>query len=171
MARILGLLLLLAVVVYGLWPYYSLFRIHSALQEPSAEALAPHVDLAAIQTHYKTRIDRSVKGFLPPTASQDQTEADQVIGWLADNLKRLGNAALEQAITLDWVRASLLEASRRADAENRDAEDGRFIGAVDFAFFESWDRFVVRFGEIGEHPTFVILRFEEGEWRITDITG
>ncbi|MFP4062384.1 MAG: DUF2939 domain-containing protein [Halochromatium sp.] len=166
MARILGLLFLLAVVAYGIWPYSSLFRINSALQEPNAEALAPFVDLTAIQTHYKTRIGRGISGFLPPTEDQDQTEAEQVIGWLTDNLKRLGDAALEQAITLDWVRTTLLDAGQRADAQS-----SSFVGAIDFAFFESWDRFVVRFGEIGEHPTFVILSLEDGEWRITDITG
>ncbi len=164
MARFLGLLLLLAVVAYGLWPYYSLFRLNHALQASDAEALAPLVDLAAIQSHYKSRIGDSAGSFLPPRQEQP-SDADQVIRWLADNLKQLGVAALDQAITLDWVRARLLAAGQRADAER-----GGVFGAIDFAFFESWDRFVVRFGELGRNPTFVILSLEGGAWRITDIT-
>ena len=195
MARLLGLLLLLAVVLYGIWPYYSILRINSALAEPDAQALAPIVDLAAIQSHYKARISNSVDGLLPQDPGsqtggrsdrQDgsatdgrahtglQLDADQVIGWLTDNLKQLGDAALDQAITLDWVRSTLLAASRHAGgqpAPQTSAQTGtRFIGAVDFAFFESWDRFVIRLGQLGQSPTFVILTLDGPQWRVTDIT-
>ncbi len=166
MVRILVLLLLLAVVGYGIWPYASVFRINSALEDQDAQALAPLVDLAAIQAHYKTRIGDSVSGILPQPSSSTQSEADKVIGWLRNNLEQLGDAALDQAVTLDWVRNILLEASRRANGPG----GGGFIQAVDFAFFESWNRFVIRLGELGQDPTFVILSFEAGAWRITDIS-
>ncbi len=194
MARFLGLLLLLAIVLYGIWPYYSILRINSALADAEAQALAPLVDLAAIQSHYKARIGSSVDGLLPNDSryqtsgqsdrqgasdSQVQTglqlDADKVIGWLSDHLKQLGDAALDQAITLDWVRSTLLAASRRADgqpAPEGGAQAGTsFIGAVDFAFFESWDRFVIRLGRLGQSPTFVILTLDGTQWRISDISG
>lgn len=196
MARFLGLLLLLAVVLCGIWPYYSILRINSALAEPDAQALAPIVDLAAIQSHYNARISSSVDGLLPQesgnqhsgqsdrqgdsaTDSRTQTglqlDADQVMGWLTDNLKQLGDAALDQAITLEWVRSTLLAASRHAggqSAPQTSAQSGTsFIGAVDFAFFESWDRFVIRLGQLGQNPTFVILTLDGTQWRVTDITG
>lgn len=198
MARFLGLLLLLAIVLYGIWPYYSILRINSALAEPDAQALSPIVDLAAIQSHYKTRINSSVEGLLPnnlghrgggqgnqqnggATDSQSraqtglQLDTDQVLGWLSDNLKQLGDRALDQAITLDWVRSTLLAASRRAAGQppgQTGAQIGTsFIDAVDFAFFESWDRFVIRLGRLGQSPTFVILTLDGTQWRVTDITG
>jgi len=167
MVRILGLLLLLAVVGYGIWPYTSIFRLNSALESADAQTLAPMVDLAAIQAHYKARINDSVSGILPEPDSNQQSEAGKVIGWLKNNLQQLGDAALDQAITLDWVRNALIDASQRANAK----AGGSFINAVDFAFFESWNRFVIRLGELGQQPTFVILKFEAGEWRLTDITG
>lgn len=167
MLRILGLLLLLAVVGYGIWPYTSIFRLNAALESTDAKALAPMVDLAAIQAHYQTRINNSVSGILPEPDGSAPSEAGKVIGWLKNNLEQLGDAALDQAITLDWVRNALTDASRRVNAQG----GGDFISAVDFAFFESWDRFVIRLGELGQRPTFVTLGFEAGQWRVTDITG
>lgn len=194
MARFLGLLLLLAVVLYGIWPYYSILRINSALADSDAQALAPIVDLAAIQSHYKARIGSSVDGLLPQSSGQQangpsdsakdehsraqtglQLDTDKVLGWLSVNLKQLGDAALDQAITLDWVRSTLLAASRRTEGQpppQSGTETGTsFIGAVDFAFFESWDRFVIRLGQLGQNPTFVILTLDGTQWRVTDITG
>lgn len=166
MIRILFLLLLLAVVGYGIWPYAGVFRINSALEDQQTQALAPLVDLAAIQAHYKTRIGEGVSAILPRSSSDAPSDADKLMGWLRNNLEQLGDAALDQAITLDWVRNALLEASRRANGPG----GGGFVQAVDFAFFESWNRFVIRLGKLGQHPTFVTLSFEAGAWRITDIS-
>lgn len=194
MARFLGLSILLAVVLFGIWPYYSILRINNALQSPDAEALAPVVDLVAIQGHFKARIESGVDSLLPRDQSRQfgsrqsdssagsqngsqsnaqgalQLDADKVLGWLAGNLKQLGDAALDQAITLDWVRSTLLAAVRRADSEAGPQGDSSFIAAVDFAFFESWNRFIIRLGRLGESPTFVILTLDGAEWRVTDIT-
>jgi hypothetical protein len=162
MARLAGLLILLALVGYGLWPYYSLFQLNRALNAHDTEALAPLVDLTEVRTHYKGRISEQVGAFAP----EGDSEADKVLRWLTDNLKQLGDAALDQAITLEWVRDMLLNAIARATGP----QERNLIAAVDFAFFESWDRFVVRLGELGEAPTFVILTFADGEWRVTDMT-
>ncbi len=163
MARLLGLLILLAVVAYGIWPYYSVFRLGTALEQPEPDALAPLVDLPAIQAHYKERIAGPVSGLMPTGDS----DSDKVIGWLAANLQKLGDAALDQAITLGWVRERLISAVKRAN----DHGSNTLLTAVDFAFFESWDRFVIRIGRLGEAPTFVVLRLQDGKWRATDITG
>lgn len=161
MARFVGILFLLVIVGYGLWPYYSLFRLDRAVDAADAEALRPLVDLSAIRTHYKERIGERVGTFAP----QGDSDADKMIRWLTDNLKQLGDAALDQAVTLEWVRDMLRGAIQRSAGPH----DRTLIAAVDFAFFESWDRFVVRLGRLGEAPTFVILTLEEGEWRVTDM--
>jgi hypothetical protein len=194
MARFLGLSILLAVVLFGIWPYYSILRINNALNNPDAEALAPIVDLVAIQGHYKSRIEGGVDSLLPHNQNRQlgssqrdrsadsqngnqsspenalQLDANKVLGWLASNLKQLGDAALDQAITLDWVRSTLLAAARRADSQAGPQSGSNFIAAVDFAFFESWNRFVIRLGRLGQSPTFVILTLDGAEWRVTDIT-
>lgn len=163
MARILGILILLGIVGYGLWPYYSLFRLNTALEAPDSAALAPLIDMPKVRAHYKARVGDRVSGLVP----QGTSDADQMLGWIADNLKQLGDAALDQAITLDWVHGTLVTAVRRANGP----EQGSLFAAVDFAFFESWNRFVIRIGKLGQNPTFVVLQLEDGAWRITDLTG
>jgi hypothetical protein len=207
MTRLLGLALLFAIVLYGIWPYTTILWINQALEDSDTQALAPLVDLAAIQNAYKARVNRGVDRLLPApsgrqtdsrsgsaagaaddtrtsdpdranadSASQAnagrgespmQIDADRLVGWLGGAIKQFGDSALDQAISLDWVRATLLSASRRAQGPTSTS----FIGAVDFAFFESWNRFVVRLGKLGADPTFIILSLEGSQWRITDITG
>lgn len=160
MARILGSLLLIAVVAYGIWPYYTLFRLDTALADSDARAIAPFVDLPAVQRRYKQRLGETVGGFVP----RGNSEGEQVIGWLAENLARLGDAALEQAITIQWVRNTIRTAAERAT----DKRPAYLIAGIDFAFFESWDRFMVRLGPVGE-GTHLLFSLQGTEWRITDI--
>lgn len=160
MPRLLGYLLMLAVLAYGLWPYYTVFRLDDAVREAEPAALAPFVDLAAIQANYAARINTPVPAFEP----RGGPGADQVVLWLNTNLPRLGDAALDQAITLEWVQSSLREAAQRT-TESRPA---LFIDAIDFAFFESWNRFVIRLGPVGSE-THVVLGLKKKDWRIVDL--
>ena len=160
MLRILGYLVLLALLGYGMWPYYTVFRLDDAVRESEPKAIAPFVDLAAIQASYAVRLAPGLPVFEPRNAPG----ADQVIVWLTANLPRLGDAALDQAITLDWVRDALREAAERT-TESRPA---LLIDAVDFAFFESWNRFVVRIGPLGSE-TSVVLGLEWPQWRVVDL--
>ena len=160
MARILTSLVLLAILLFGLWPYYTIFRIDNALAQPNAAALAPYVDLPAVQSAYKQRLGHTVEGFVP----RGDSDGERVIGWLAENLTRLGDTALDQALTLDWLRGMLQGAAEQATNKR----PANFIAGIDFAFFESWNRFVIRLGELGA-GTAVVLTLQGTDWRITDV--
>jgi hypothetical protein len=160
MTRVLGYLLLLAILGYGMWPYYTLFRLDDAVREADPEALAPFVSLPAVQASYASRLAPGPPAFEP----RDTPGADQVIIWLTANLPRLGDPALEQAINLEWVRDALREAAERT-TESRPA---LLIDAVDFAFFESWNRFVVRIGPLGAE-SHLTLGLQWPEWRVVDL--
>lgn len=160
LTRILTTLLLLLVIAFGLWPYFTLFQLDDAIADPDPKTLATFVDLKAVQQHYKDRLGGAVKTFIP----SGDGDAERAIGWLAENLKRLGDTALDQAITLKWVQTMLRDGAMRA-TEDRQA---RFMAGIEFAFFESWDRFVVRMGALGE-DTHLVLRLRDGGWRITDV--
>ena len=160
MKRILIYLILFAVLGYGLWPYYTIFRLDNALAERDPTAIAPYVDLAAIRANYKERLGGTMNAFVP----RDNSDGERVVGWLADNLRKLGDSALDQAITLEWVRNMLVDAASRASGDGT----SRFMAGIDFAFFESWDRFVIRLGKLG-NATHVVLRLEGAEWRVTDV--
>ncbi|NKN34043.1 DUF2939 domain-containing protein [Marichromatium bheemlicum] len=157
--RFLGYLILLALLGYGLWPYYAVYQLDDAINQEDTTELAALVDLAAIRGHYKARIADGVEGVLPAG------DADGVTHWLRQNIGEIGDVALEQAITLPWARQALREAVGRATSQN----PPYLLAAIDYAFFESYDRFLVRIGELGKAPTHVRLELEGREWRITDI--
>jgi hypothetical protein len=161
--RLLGYLFLIALIVFGVWPYYHLYRLDDALGKNDTNALAQLVDLDAIRANYKTRVEATlgIQG-QPPAAAADQSNP---LVWLQQNLQRMGDAALQQTITLDWVRESLQQAATDAT----DKRPAYFLAGVHFAFFESYDSFIVRLGELGRNAVHVRLRLEGTTWRITDI--
>lgn len=160
MKRILVYLLLFAAIGYGIWPYVTAFRLDTALAAPEPKALAPFVDLDAIQRNYKSRLGGAVDAFIP----RSNDDSERVIAWLAQNLQKLGDSALEQAITYEWVRNSLRDAAARAT----DKRPAYFMAGIDFAFFESWNRFVIRLGRLGGE-THVVMSLQDKHWRVTDI--
>ena len=87
--RFIGYLLLLALIAYGLWPYYSLYRLDGAIVRPDTTELATLVDLPAIRANYKRRLAAGVNGLLP---SEDPMS---VTGWIRQNIEHLGDSALE----------------------------------------------------------------------------
>ncbi|QIK37912.1 DUF2939 domain-containing protein [Caldichromatium japonicum] len=160
--RLLGYVLLLLLIIYGLWPYYSLYRLDGALLRPDDTELAILVDLPAIRANYKARIAAGINTLLPPTTPQ----AQGVAGWIRQSAEQLGERALEQTITLDWVRQTLGEAVIRVTGQTSSPS---LFDAVDFAFFESPDRFLVRLGRLGENATHLRLTRIGAGWRLTDI--
>ncbi|MBN2887474.1 MAG: DUF2939 domain-containing protein [Chromatiaceae bacterium] len=157
--RFIGYLLLLALLGYGLWPFWVVYRIDDRLAELDARGLAPYVDLPAIRANYKARLDADVNALLPAT------DPGKVLDWLRQNIDQLGDAALEQAITLPWVHQRLREAVSTATGQS----PAYLIAGVDYAFFERHDRLLIRIGKLGLGETHVRLTREGREWRITDI--
>jgi hypothetical protein len=157
--RLLGSLLLILILVFGVWPYYHLYRLDDALGKDDMTSLARLIDVEAVRANYKRRLESGLG-----LQGQPDNPAGALL-WLQQNLRRLGDAALEQTITLEWVRDSLKEAAAAAT----DQRPAYFLAGVGFAFFESWDSFIVRLGELGAGETHVRLRLQETRWRVTDI--
>ncbi|MBK1722459.1 DUF2939 domain-containing protein [Thiocystis violacea] len=161
MARILAFLISFIVILYGVWPYYGLYRLDQALSEPDAAAIAPFVDLPAIQAHYQQRLGAGVAQIIPES---DRGKVP-MLDWLADGLRQLGDKALTQVISIDLVRGILREAAVRST----DKRPAYFLAGIDYAFFTSWNGFEVRLGESPD-ATRVLMRRDGLDWRITDIT-
>jgi hypothetical protein len=155
--RILGYLVLFGLVAFVAWPYYQVYRLDDALGKDDMRALGQLVDIPAIRRNYKERLEGGL-GLQPP-------DAGSALAWLQQNLQRLGDAALEQTITLEWARNSLKEAAARTT----ESRPPYFMAAVSFAFFESYDSFIVRLGELGRNATHVRMRLRDKTWRVTDI--
>lgn len=157
--RLLGYLLFFALIAFGIWPYYTVFKLDDALSKDDTTELTALTDLPAIRANYKARLESGADALLPPG------DPNSVMGWLRQNLDRLGSSALDQAITVSWVRDTLRQAVTRATHQGTPY----LIAGIDFAFFESYDRFLIRIGELGKGATHVRLSLRGTDWKITDI--
>jgi hypothetical protein len=159
MKLLLGILLI-ALLAFVAWPYVDLFRLDRALGAARPlVALAPLVDLDAVRAGYKRRFDRNLDHLIP------LDPAHPVRNWLEEPLQRFGAETIEQAVDLTWVWERLREAVRR----HSDQASPYLLSAVDYAFFESWDQFLVRLGRIGEGESYLRLRLEGNVWRLVDL--
>jgi hypothetical protein len=161
--RLLGYLFLILLLVFAAWPYYHLYRLDDALGRDDPAALADLIDVDALRGNYKKRLEQGFGLRAAPSGSSQNPSG--ALLWLQDNLQRMGDAALEQTITLDWARDSL----KQATAEATTQRPPYLLAAVEFAFFESYDSFIVRLGELGVNATHVRLRLQQTTWRVTDI--
>jgi hypothetical protein len=157
--RILGYLFLFALAAFVAWPYYQLFRLDDALGKDDMTALQNLIDVDSIRRNYKERLEGGL-GLQPHPG-----DAGSALAWLQQNLQRLGDAALEQTITLEWSRDTLKEIAART----ADREPAYFMAAVTFAFFESYDSFIIRLGELGRNAAHVRMSLRDKTWRVTDI--
>lgn len=158
MMRLFGSLLLFALLTYGIWPYYHIFQLDTALSQEDPTALADLVDLQTIQRNYKQRL---TTGLGLPHAQ----DGDDALSRLSQGLARLGDTALEQLITPSWVQHRLREATRAATERS----PPYLISGIRFAFFESPNRFLIRIGDLGDGATHIRMDRQGTTWRVTDI--
>ncbi|HYN76785.1 MAG TPA: DUF2939 domain-containing protein [Lamprocystis sp. (in: g-proteobacteria)] len=157
--RYIAYLLMFALIAFGIWPYLYVFKLDGALSQETTTDLAPLVDLSAIRGNYKARITTGADQLLPAG------DPKGAMGWIRQNLERLGDSALDQAITLPWVQETLRQAVTDATKQS----PPYLLAGVDFAFFESPNRFLLRIGELGQGATHVRLSLDGTQWKITDI--
>ena len=156
--RFLISLFLASFLVFLFWPYYHIYRLDDALGRPDPAALAPLVDLDAIRDNTKARLTWAF-------GMRDTAPGVEPLRWLQQGLQRAGEVAIEDTIDLNWVQTQLRDAVSAA-TERRPAY---LLAAVDFAMFESWNRFIVRLGRLGYGESHVRLHLEGLTWKVTDI--
>ncbi len=148
----LGYLILVLILAYGIWPYYHLYALDRAVIANDREALERLVDIDSVRAEAK----RSLVG--------DVDDSGNLIsGWLLDGVQRLGRQAVDSMVNLDWVRNIL----SRTDVTTNTSPG--FIRNVSYAFFERPTQFLVRIGELGQHPVHVRLQFRHWSWRVTAV--
>lgn len=152
-------LLLAALLAFVAWPYYRMFQLDDALGTDNLPALAELVDLDALRQHTQQRFNAGVKGL---SAGAPQSQA---LDWIRGQIERLGETALQQVVNLEWVMDTLRQAATRHSKR----PTPYFLSAVNFAFFESPDSFLIRLGAIDDQPTYVRMSLKDYRWRVTDI--
>ena len=152
-------LLFAALLVFLAWPYYRIYQLDDVLGHEDPQELAPLVDLAAVRAGIVHQFDTRMQ------STTGEAEQGSMLDWLHENLRKLGSDAVDQTIDLRWVRETLQRASRQAIAD----PPYYLIKAIDYAFFEGFDSFLIRLGPLGQDPTHVRMQLRDGNWRITAI--
>ncbi len=149
-ARVL-ITLLLALCAWLVWPYLTLWRLDRALIRDDRAALAPLVDLPAVRDAIRRSLNKEAGGTRGHFS-------DGFITWLEKAIRRRGTKALEQEVTLTWVRERLLANS----------PPGAGLGpGLSWAFFDDPLHFSVRLGGVSRAPIMVRMRITGGGWRVS----
>ncbi|WP_201097871.1 DUF2939 domain-containing protein [Thiocystis minor] len=151
--RRLSILGLALVILYGLWPYATLWRLNRALAQGDETTLEQLVDLDAIREELARRLNKE-------RVSAIDGLSDNFIEWLELGIRHHGIHALEHSVTLDWVREQLT--SRRLPKDGSPP-----IPAV--GFFENPRYFRVRIGQRNAQPVILRLHLDRQGWRVSTL--
>lgn len=156
--RYFSLLFFLLISAFVAGPYVSLYLLNDALMENDEAALTKYIDLEKIRDNHKKALAKQTQQMQQALGSQGSLFGNL----LQSGAQALGDAAVEQTVTL----ASVREALRPPIAG--DAYPSLF-DALSFAFFESPTRFQVRLGELGENPVHFYLMLQDWNWRVAAV--
>ncbi|MBC8519080.1 MAG: DUF2939 domain-containing protein [Gammaproteobacteria bacterium] len=145
-------LLFLAVILYGILPYYSLYRFDHALVANDVSQLGKYIDLQQVQENYK-RVLR--------IESRDHNEG-LASRMLRDGANSMSAYTVDQAVTIEWIR-------HRLSGANRGETGVSIYDTLDHAFFDSPNQFLVRLGDLGDDPTVLIMKRHGMVWRLSEL--
>jgi hypothetical protein len=148
-----GATLIVACLVYLAWPYAALWDLSRAVAAADPQALAARIDVAAVRDEIRKKLNKDA----PSTIGK---LSDPFILWLERGIRRLGTGALDELVTLDWVRERL----------SADAPAGQgLLRQVSYAFFDSPAGFRVRLGAPGQAQVHFRMALEGLQWRVTAV--
>ncbi|MCB1734515.1 MAG: DUF2939 domain-containing protein [Gammaproteobacteria bacterium] len=156
MKKLLSSLILIAAILWVAYPYAQIYRLDQALQANDKATLAALIDIATVKEDQRTRIEQRANSAI------GQGD-DPISSMLRAGAKRLGESAVDTVVDVDWVRGQL------AGAEARKGQFPPLVGRIDYAFFDNWNRFMVRVGELGRNPLHFRLGFADWQWRVVAI--
>lgn len=144
--------LILALIAYGAWAYYELYRFEHALIDGDEGVLRELTDMEAVRQELKAQFDRNL-------GSSD----NPVLKWFQGNMQRLNAETMDRLVNMEWIREKLMA------KVNEDR--GAIVPGIGFAFFESPTRLLVRYGELGREPVhlYMSLQLDVRRWQVTAI--
>lgn len=144
----------LVLLAYLIWPYVTLWRLDRALALDHPDALAALVDLEAVRDEIRRKLNKEVPSAMGPVS-------DNFIDWLEQGIRRNGSAAIEQQVTLEWVRERLLSQSPPGKG---------LAGALSRAFFDDPLHFSLRIGAPSRPLVHARLSLQGTGWRVTALS-
>lgn len=141
---------LAATLVYGAWPYATLWSLNQALVRQDRAAMAELVDLTAIRREIIRRLDKD-------RTSTIGRLSDDFIRTLESEIRRHGTNAVDVMVTLDWVKDHLASKSR----------DGRgFLPELAYGCFDGPTAFEAHLGRSGDDQVDLRLHLDGARWRL-----
>lgn len=146
---------LLALLLYLLSPWLTLWRLDHRVVNGPTTALAALVDIDAVREQIRSRLNKE-------QPSRIGEVSEPFIDWVQQLVRQRRGDALEREVSLAWVRRLLLAHGREGDG---------FLHAVSEAAFDSPIGFDVRVGAPGAQPAPVHLHLQRGwlGWRVTAV--
>jgi hypothetical protein len=141
----------LAGCLYLAWPYVDLWGLSQAVADPDPAALASRIDLKAVRSEIRQKLNKD-------SPSAIGRFSDSFIQWLDHGIQRLGTGALDELVTLDWVRERLSDGA---------APGQGFLPRVVYAFFDSPRGFAVSLSTGRQAPVHFRMTLQGSQWRVT----
>ena len=140
----------LIVLAYLVWPYLTLWQLDRALVRDDQAALGRLVDLDAVRDTLRRKLNKDAAGTIGPLS-------DAFILWLEAGIRHDGTAALDQAVTLAWVRERMLAHS---------PPGAGLWPALHRVRFDDPLHFSLRLGDVSQVPVTVRMGFTGLGWRV-----
>ncbi len=153
--KALAALLVLFILAFLVWPYTAVYRLDRALALHHRQTLAEMVDIESVRDQIKRKLNKNLKSSIGDVSNS-------FVDWLQDGIQKLGDNAIDQMVTTDWVAAQLR-------SHNPNPQEGGFYTQLSYAFFDGPDRLLLRIGELDDNPVHVHLKLEGAAWRITAV--
>tara|TARA_B100000405_G_scaffold264089_1_gene200629 strand:+ start:31 stop:513 length:483 start_codon:yes stop_codon:yes gene_type:complete len=158
--RYIGFLIVFTLIALLAWPYIYVYRLDQALAANDVAAMNRLVDLEAVRAQVK-------KDFSKEVSNTVGADGGRVMRWLKEGLKLVSDTAIDANIDMPWVINTLN--TRPGDPT---VPRPSFMGDISYAFFESYDEFLIRLGELGANAMHVQLELQEDDtWRVVAIYG
>jgi len=142
-------LLILATLLYGSIPYYSLYRLNHALVVNDTAQLNRYIDLNQVRVAYKQSLQIDQQG-------QEGAFSKMFLG-TANTMSAL---TVDQMVSIEWIRQKLTGASQEQIGSS-------MFDQLDHAFFEGPNTFLVRLGALSGDPLHLILERQGLVWRLS----
>ncbi|MGB0712488.1 MAG: DUF2939 domain-containing protein [Gammaproteobacteria bacterium] len=158
LSRVLVPLAVLATVIFAAYPYVNVYRLDLALTTGDDKALAELVDLSSVRAEVKSRVKK---------------ETDRVIGkgdnditrFFRESASTLTGSTVNAIVDMNWVKTHLRRDGKPGDQKPYPS----IFDNLDYAFFDNWNRFLVRLGALNDDPVHLHWAFKDWKWRVVAV--
>lgn len=151
-------LAVLAALAFGAYPYVAIFQLDQALSGKDSQTLGRLVNLQAIRDQRKQELQRDTNRLIGEGK-------DDVTAFFREGARMLTDTAVNQIIDEKWLRTRLRRDGQAGDVEPYPS----LISSLNYAFFDSWNSFLMRQGELGDDPVHVKMAFADWKWRVVAV--